>query len=171
MSLLFSDSLTHQALSLQGPVVLLLVSEYCATSSNFPMFCPSTQIAPIWGCNLSDTLISRVLADTYVVIYLLSCVQLFVILWTAAYQASLSFMICWCLLKFMSIESVMPSNQLILFCPLSFCLQSFPASGSFPMSQVFASGGQSTGASALASVLPMNIQGWFPLGLTALISF
>ena len=50
------------------------------------------------------------------------------------------------------------------------CLQSFPASQSFLMSQLFASGGQSTEASALASVLPMNIQGWFPLGLTSLIS-
>ena len=49
--------------------------------------------------------------------------------------------------------------------PLSSRLQSFPESGSFPMSQFFASGGQSTGASASASVLPMNIQGWFPLGL------
>ena len=54
--------------------------------------------------------------------------------------------------------------------PFSSCLQSFPASGSFPMSQFFASGGQSIGASASASVLPMNIQGWCPLGLTALIS-
>ena len=52
----------------------------------------------------------------------------------------------------------------------SFCLQSFPASGSFPMSQLFASDDQSTGASASISVLPMNIQGWFPLGLTGLIS-
>ena len=50
------------------------------------------------------------------------------------------------------------------------CLQSFPASRSFPVSQLFASGGQSIGASASASVLPMNIQGWFPLGLTDLIS-
>ena len=49
-------------------------------------------------------------------------------------------------------------------------LQSFPASGSFPMSQFFASGGQSIGASASASVLPMNIQDWFPLGLTGWIS-
>ena len=49
-------------------------------------------------------------------------------------------------------------------------LQSFPASGSFLMSQLFASGGQSIGALASASVLPMNIQGWFPLGLTGLIS-
>ena len=52
----------------------------------------------------------------------------------------------------------------------SSCLQSFPASGSFPMSQLIASGGQSIGASALVSVLPMNIQDWFPLGWTGLIS-
>ena len=52
----------------------------------------------------------------------------------------------------------------------SSCLQSFPALGSFPMSQLFASGGQSIGASASASVPPMNIQGWFPLGLIGLIS-
>ena len=68
----------------------------------------------------------------------------------------------------MSIESVMLSNHLIFCRPLSFCPQSFPASGSLPVSQVFPSGGQSIGASA--SVLPMNIQGWFPLGWTGLIS-
>ena len=61
------------------------------------------------------------------------------------------------------------SNHLIL-CLLSSCPQSFPASGSFPMSRIFASGGQSIGVSPSASVLPMNIQGWFPLGLTGLIS-
>ena len=55
--------------------------------------------------------------------------------------------------------------------PFSPCPQSFPASGSFPMSWPFASGGQSTAASASASVLPVNIQGWFPLGLTNLISW
>ena len=54
--------------------------------------------------------------------------------------------------------------------PFSVCPQSLPASVSFPVSQLFASGGQSIGASASASVLPMNIQGWFPLGLTGLIS-
>ena len=53
----------------------------------------------------------------------------------------------------------------------SFCLQSFPESGSFPVSWLFTSGDQNIGASASASVLPMNIQGWFPLGLTGLISF
>ena len=54
--------------------------------------------------------------------------------------------------------------------PFSSCLQSFPASGSFPMSQFFASGGQSIGVSASVSVLPMNIQDWFPLGWTGWIS-
>ena len=54
--------------------------------------------------------------------------------------------------------------------PFSSCLQSFPASGSFQMSQLFASGGQSTAVSASASVLPMNIQDWFPLGWTHWIS-
>ena len=56
------------------------------------------------------------------------------------------------------------------FVPFSSCLQSFPASGSFQMSWLFASGGQSIGASASASVLPMNIQEWFPLRLTGWIS-
>ena len=54
--------------------------------------------------------------------------------------------------------------------PFSSCLQSFPASGSFPVSQSFASGGQSIGVSASASILPVNIQDWFPLGWTGLIS-
>ena len=68
----------------------------------------------------------------------------------------------------MSIKSVMPSNH-FLCVPFSSCLQSFPASGSFQMSQFLASGGQSIGASASASVLPMTIQDWFPLdGLVCL---
>ena len=54
--------------------------------------------------------------------------------------------------------------------PFSACLQSFPASGSFPLSQFLASGGQSIGTSASTSVLPMNIQDWFPLGLTGWLS-
>ena len=74
------------------------------------------------------------------------------------------------LLKLMFTESVMPPNHLILCYPLSTCSQSFPASESFPMSGLFASGGQSIEASASAPVLPMNIQDWFPLGLTGLIS-
>ena len=69
---------------------------------------------------------------------------------------------------FMSTELVMPSNISSSVSLFSFCPQAFPASRSFPMSQLFASGGQSMGASA--SVLPMNVQGWFPLGLSDLIS-
>ena len=68
------------------------------------------------------------------------------------------------------IESMMPFNNFMLCCPLLLQLQSFPASGSFPMNQFFASDGHSIGNSASASVLPINIQGWFPLGLTCLIS-
>ena len=62
--------------------------------------------------------------------------------------------------------AIQPSYPVTLF----FCLECFPASGSFPMSQLFASGGQSIGTSASALVLPMNIQASFPLGLTGLIS-
>ena len=94
----------------------------------------------------------------FVVVQLLSHIRLFAIPWTAACQASWSFTISWSLLKLISIESVMPSNHLILCCPFSSCLQSFLASGSFQMSQFFTSGGQSIGASASASVLPMNIR-------------
>ena len=103
----------------------------------------------------------------------LSCVWLFATSWTAAHQASLSITNSWSLLKLMSIESVIPSNHLILCRPIRFSssLQSFPAWGSFPMSQFFASGSQNIGVSASASVLLMNIQSWFPLGPTGLISF
>ena len=65
---------------------------------------------------------------------------------------------------------VMLSSHLILWCLFSFCPQSFPASGTFPVSCLFTAGGQNTGTSASASVLPMNIQDWFPLGLTGWIS-
>ena len=87
-----------------------------------------------------------------------------------AHQAPLSSTISQNLLKFMSIESVILSNHLILCHPLLLlCLPPFPISGSFPMSQLFASGGQSIGASAPATVFPMNMQGWFPLGLNSLL--
>ena len=80
-------------------------------------------------------------------VQLLSCVRLFVTPWTAACQASLSITSSQSLFKLMSIESVMPFNHLILCHPFHFPLQSFPASGSFPVSRLFASGGQSIGAS------------------------
>ena len=82
----------------------------------------------------------------------------------------LSFTTSQSLLKFTSIESVMPSNYLILCHPLLLLPSIFPIIRVFPMSQFFASGVQSIGVSASGSVLPMNIQDWFPLGLTGLIS-
>ena len=81
-----------------------------------------------------------------------------------------SFTISCSLIKFIFIESVMLSNHLILGVTPFLCLQSFPASGSFPMNQFFPSGCQSIGTSVSASVLPMNIQDWFPLGGTGLVS-
>ena len=97
----------------------------------------------------------------------LSCVRLFVTPWTAALQASLTFTISRSLLKVMSVEWCHPTISSSII-PFSSCLQSFSASGSFLMSWFFTSDGQSIGASALALVLPMNIQDWFPLKLTGL---
>ena len=87
---------------------------------------------------------------------------------SAVHQASLSILNSRSLLKLMSFKLVMPSNHLILFSP-SPSLWSFPASRPFPVRQLFTWGDQSTGASASASVLSMNIQDWFPLGWVALI--
>ena len=100
----------------------------------------------------------------------LSHVRLFVTPWTAARQTSLSITNSRSLPKLISIESVMPSNHLILYRPLSSCPQSFLASGFFSVSQFFTSGGQSIGVSASTSVLPMNTQDWSPLGWTGWIS-
>ena len=92
-------------------------------------------------------------------------------LWIAARQASLSITNSQSSLRLTSIESVMPSSHLILGCvPCSSCPQSLPASESFPMSQLFAWGGQSTEASALASFLPKKSQGWSPSEWTGWIS-
>ena len=105
-----------------------------------------------------------------VVVQSFSHVWLFATLWTAACQASLCFTISRrcsnsCPLSQWSHPSISPSVALFFS-----CLQSFRASGFFPMSHLFALGGWSIRASASVSVLPMNIQSWFPLGLTGLIS-
>ena len=100
----------------------------------------------------------------------LSHVQLFVTPWTAAHQASLSIINSWSLFKLISTESVMPSNNLILCQPHLLLPSILPRSVSFPMSQIFTSGGQSIRATASASVLSVNIQDCFPLGLIGLIS-
>ena len=90
--------------------------------------------------------------------------------WTAAHQASQSFTICRSMVKLMSIESVMPSNHHIFCLPLLLLPSIFPSIRIFSNELALRSGGQSIGASASASVLPRNIQGWFPLGLTGWIS-
>ena len=95
----------------------------------------------------------------------LSRVWLFAIPWIVARQASLSITNSWSSLRLTAIESVMPSSHLILCRPLLLLPPSFPASESFPMSQLFAWGGQSTGVSALASFLPKNTQDQLPFGL------
>ena len=91
--------------------------------------------------------------------------------WTVALQAFLSFTISQSLLfKLKSIELVMPSNHLIFFYPLLLLPSIFPSTRVFSNESVLPSGGLSTGGSASASVLPMNIQDGFPLVLTGLIS-
>ena len=104
-------------------------------------------------------------------VQLLSRVLLFGTPWTAAHQASLSVTNSWSLFKLISIESVMPSSHLILCHPLLLLPSVFPSIGPFPTSWLLASGGWiSTGGSASSWVLPMNIQGWFPLVLIGLIA-
>ena len=100
---------------------------------------------------------------------MLSHVWLFETLWTAACQASLSFTVSLSLLKLMSIELMMPSNHLILYFPLLFLFTIFTSIRVFS-NELALHIGQSIGASDSASVLPVNIQGWFSLGLTDLIS-
>ena len=90
--------------------------------------------------------------------------------WTAACQASLSITNSQSSLKLMSLESVMPSNHLLLCHPLLLLPSIFPSIWIFSMSQFFASGGQSIGVSASTSVLPMNTQDWYPLEWTGFIS-
>ena len=110
------------------------------------------------------------LEDQFGVVQLLSCLWLFGIPLTAACQVSQSFSIIQHSLRLMSTESVMPSNYLIPYHPLFLLVSIFPRVRVFSGELTFTSGGQSIGASASVSVLSMNIQGWFRLGLTDLIS-
>ena len=93
----------------------------------------------------------------------LSCVRLFVIPWTAAHQSSLSITNSWSLLKLMSIELVMPSNHVILCCPLLLLPSIFSRIWVFSKESFFPWGGQNIGVSASASVLLKNTQNLFPL--------
>ena len=123
-------------------------------------------------CNLVNGVFktSQIMQQSFSSVQFLSHVWLFVTPWTTACQASLSItntrvypnpcpLSRWCH------PTISPS-----VIPFSSCPQSFPASGSFPMSQFFTSGGQSIGVSALTSVFPMNTQDWSPLGWTGCIS-
>ena len=132
------------------PSILLLLLGYLWVFKSkviYVIYSTCTKKYMIWSLNM------------FVTVQLLSRVWLFATPWTAAQQAPLSFTICQSLLKFMSIELVMVYNHLSSAAFFSFCLQSFPALRSFPMSQLFTWGGQNIGA--LASVLSMNIQGIF----------
>ena len=111
----------------------------------------------------------------YIYIYIAlqspSCVWLSATRWTAAHQASLSLTISWSLPKFMSISLLMPSSHLILWCP-HLLPSIFPASVTFPVSQLIASDDSKKYWSLFQhlSVPPTSIQGWFPLRFTGLIS-
>ena len=128
--------------------------------------------------NICDLLIASIIFNVFThsalfdfsSVQSLSHVWVFETPWTAAHQASLSITNSRSSPKFMCIELVIPSSHLILCCPLLLLLPILPASGSFPMSQLFTWGGQSIGISASASVLPINIQDWSPLRWTGWIS-
>ena len=137
------------------------------------MICQSLKINEITAYSI---LLSKTLWDkppkciwylkSFLVLQSLSCVLLFATLWPAACQAPLSFPRSHGLLKLMSIESGMPSNHLIFCCPFLLLTSNFSNIRVLSVSQLFTSGTQSIEGSASASVLSMNIQDWFPLGLT-----
>ena len=103
-------------------------------------------------------------------VWSLSCVQLFVTSWTAACQASLSITNSWSLLKLMAIESVMPSNHLILGRLVLFPPSIFPSIRVFSNESVLPIRWPKYWSFSFSIVFPMNIQDWFPLGLTGWIS-
>ena len=117
--------------------------------------------------NIAESKHLRQVSVKFIVVQLLSCLWLFVTPWTAACQTPLSSTIFQSLLKFMSVELVMPSNHLILCHPLLPLPSIFHSIRVFSNKSTLCMGGQSIGASA--SVLPMNTKGWFPLELTVLI--
>ena len=132
-------------------------------------FLTRDQALNLWsGSTDSKTLNYQKTNPQFSSLQFLSRVWLFATAWIAARQASLSITNSQSLLKLMPIQSVMWSNHLTLCLPLLLLPQSLPVSGSFPMSQLFAWGGQGTGVSA--SAFPMNTQNWYPLGWTVWIS-
>ena len=100
----------------------------------------------------------------------LSCVQLFVTPWTVAHQASLYITNSWSLFRLMSIQLVMPSNHLVLYCPLLLLPSIFPSIRVFSNESVLHISWPKYWNFSSASVLPMNIQDWFPLELTGILA-
>jgi len=156
----------HQRSSL---VVVLVVAQ--GTIPCFGILGPSHIYFAVnsffFSCYLT---LDRHVVPIFLKLLLFSVTQSCLTPWTAARQASLSFTNSYSLVKFMSIELVMPSNHLILYDDLLLLLPLI-----LPSIRLFSNDSVlhirwSTGASALASVLPMNIQGWFPLGLIGWIS-
>ena len=139
----------------RGDVCTHVADPLCSTVETNTMF--ESNYTPIHFLKYNEYLILKYI---FISIQSLSHVRLFVAPWIAARQASLSITNSQSLLKLMSIELVMPSSHLIRCQPLLSYPQSLPASASFPVSQLFKWGGQSTGVSASASVLPMNTQDW-----------
>ena len=140
--------------------LLVIAASKADTHSRCPL-CTwplSTRVSPVW-CLYFPLLL----------LFNHCCAILFPTLWIAACQASLSFTVSQSLLRLMSFELVIPSNHLVLCHPL-LLPSMFLSIRVFCSESALVSGGQSIGASALALVLPMNIQGWPPLGLTGLIS-
>ena len=146
----------------------LLLNSKVSPISAICVFCVCCSLA--WMCFLFPSPSFSLIAQSIIVaVYSLSRVWLFETPWTEACQAPH---------PSLSPQACSNSSPLIRWChstisspvaPFSSCPQSFPASESFPLSRLFTSGGLSIGSSALASVLPMNIQGWIPLGSTGLI--
>ena len=124
----------------------------------------------VYQINMVDILNLQNVTCQFSSVQSLSHVRLFATPWTAARQASLSITNSQSVPTLMFIELVMAFNHLILCRPFSSCRQSLTGSGSFPVSQLFAWGGQRIRVSALASVLPKNTQGWFPLEWTGCIA-
>ena len=152
----------------RGPLMASLPTRHMAPGGTTVADTMYNLKSTLWSSTMKDCC-SQVIQSLNSV-ELLNYVQFFVISRTVARQVSLSITNSQSLLRLMSIESLKPFNHLILCRPLLLPPSIFPSIRVFPMSQFFTSGGQSIGVSASASVLPMNIQDWFPLGCTGWIS-
>ena len=135
------------------------------------IFSTAGKFFTIWATGKPmDYILHQYLGENYSSIQSPSHVWLFVTPWTAARQSSLSITNSWVCSNSCPWSRWCNPTISSSVVPFSSCLQSFPASGSFPVSQFFTPGGQSIGVSASTSLLPMNIRDWFPLGWICWIS-